>query len=116
MIEGKVAGPPVELKKSQVAVKHTIMGMSVDQLATEYGLSKSNMRQAMLDMNVLKRRGDGEKEEVEKSKFELVAESHDLTLEEVQTIIVECGYKLPVRNSKKYVIIDDTAEVLGEKI
>lgn len=119
MFEGNVADK-VQLKKSQIAVKHTIMGQSVDQLATEYGLSKSVMRDAMFEMGILKHRGEprvATATEEEKSKYALAGEKYNLTEDVVKEIITMCGHKISEgrkkTNTRKYEIIDDTAEVLA---
>jgi len=106
MIDGsKLTETPVELKMSVIALKRAF-GATAEELANEYGLSKAVMVQALEDMGMIKHRGT-EVGDIVKDKFEIVANIHELTVEEIRQIIVECGYKLPTRGVKRYTIIHD---------
>jgi hypothetical protein len=104
MIEGSTS-QVVTLVKSRIALERA-MGASAAELGMKYNLSTAVMTQALEDMGFIKHRGT-EVGDVVKDKFELAADAHELTVEEVKAIIVECGYKLPVRGAKRYTIVND---------
>lgn len=112
MIEGNTT-THVTLKKSDITLRFAAMGQSVEVLADNFGLSKSEMTRALKEMNLIKSRTHEEITE-SKSKIELASETHGVSIDIIKKIIVDCGYKLPVRRSKNYTIIDDVSEHIEE--
>lgn len=113
MTEGN-ASELVKLSKSQVLIKKG-MGMTVPQLASNYGLSPSQMKMALVDMGVMKREASeevpGELTERER-KFMEVCQDNNVEEFLIIKVLEELGmeYKTgrrSTRGAKKYIIIDD---------
>ena len=121
MVTGN-ASEVVELSKSRVAIQYAT-GTKVDELASQYKLSKSNMRQALRDMGIIRREAGDEKPIREGKvnprveKFHEVCTKFELNPEYVHELLDDLGLKYKDGSRKnvsttKYKIIDDTTTVL----
>jgi excinuclease UvrABC helicase subunit UvrB len=113
MIEGNQT-TPVEIKKSRLAIQ-VAMRKDVKELAQEYGLSSSVMKQALIEAGFWKARGDAkEVTPQEEDKLTITQEAalkFELTEDEILQIVEFLGLKLKTekakRGNKRYKIIDD---------
>ena len=121
MVTGN-ASEVVELSKTKVAIQYAT-GTKVDELASQYKLSKSNMRQALRDMGII-RRESGDEKPVREGKvnprverFNQTCTKFDLNPDYVRELLTDLNltYKDGSRkniNTTKYKIVDDTTTVL----